>query len=243
MVAAAPAGRLARSRTSPQSLPAGTTFETRRMDPFVFPVYGLSLSSTSDRSQVELRDRALYELAPRLSTVAGVSRVAVQGGGVPPSSRCCSTRRGSTRSGLPPRSRTTVKAISASNVIQAVTAGWSGRSSSTCCCADSQIVDTSTLNRVILRSDARGLIELEDVAEVRVGTAPDWTRVTAAGRRRRAAPTMYQQPDGNTVQIARDVAARVQDVPARAAAPDLHLATWYDQSELIEVVGRRGALR
>jgi multidrug efflux pump subunit AcrB len=61
-------------------LPPGTAFETRRMDPFVFPVLGLSLTSTANRSPVELRDRALYELAPRLSTVAGVSHVAVQGG-------------------------------------------------------------------------------------------------------------------------------------------------------------------
>ena len=56
------------------TLPAGTTFETRRMDPFVFPVFGLSLASTADRSQVELRDRALYELTPR--SVDGCRRVA-----------------------------------------------------------------------------------------------------------------------------------------------------------------------
>ena len=62
------------------SLPQGTTFEARRMDPFAFPVLGLSLTSTANRSLVELRDRALYELAPRLSTVPGVARVGVQGG-------------------------------------------------------------------------------------------------------------------------------------------------------------------
>ena len=85
---------------------------------------------------------------------------------------------------------------------------------------------------MILRSDARGLIELEDVAEIRVGTAPDWTRVTAAGADA-VLLNVYQQPDGNTVQIARDVAARVREYQ-RELPPDLHLAAWYDQSELIE---------
>ena len=49
------------------------------MDPTVFPVIGLSLSSKS-RSLVELRDRALYDLRPRLSTIHGVSRIVVLGG-------------------------------------------------------------------------------------------------------------------------------------------------------------------
>ena len=61
------------------SLPGGTTFEVRRMDPTVFPVLGYSLVSDT-HSLVELRDLALYQMRPVLSTVTGVSRIDVQGG-------------------------------------------------------------------------------------------------------------------------------------------------------------------
>jgi multidrug efflux pump subunit AcrB len=61
------------------SLPRGMNFTVRRMDPTVFPVLAYSLTSDT-RSLVELRDIALYQLRPVLSTVSGVAKVGVQGG-------------------------------------------------------------------------------------------------------------------------------------------------------------------
>ena len=57
------------------SLPPGTAFTVRRMDPTVFPVLAYSLTSESE-SLSQLRDLALYQLRPLLSTVKGVARVA-----------------------------------------------------------------------------------------------------------------------------------------------------------------------
>ena len=62
------------------SLPAGTQFDVRRMDPTVFPVLGYSLTSTT-QDPVALYDLAQYGLRPTLATVTGVARVEVQGGG------------------------------------------------------------------------------------------------------------------------------------------------------------------
>src|SRR5580765_2397774 len=61
------------------SLPQGTTFSARRMDPTVFPVLAYSLTSDS-HSLVELRDLALYQLLPLLSTISGVAKIEVLGG-------------------------------------------------------------------------------------------------------------------------------------------------------------------
>gem|GEM_PF-5576512 len=60
-------------------LPAGTSFEVRRMDPTVFPSIAYSLTSPR-HSLIELRDLAYYQLRPLLSTVPGVRSVAVLGG-------------------------------------------------------------------------------------------------------------------------------------------------------------------
>ncbi len=59
------------------TLPDGTTFTVRRMDPTVFPVLGYSLRSRS-HSLVELRDLALYQIRPAISTVNGVARSKVE---------------------------------------------------------------------------------------------------------------------------------------------------------------------
>ena len=61
------------------NLPSGTTSNVRRMDPTVFPVLAYSLTSDT-RSLVELRDIALYQLRPLLSTVRGVAKIEVLGG-------------------------------------------------------------------------------------------------------------------------------------------------------------------
>src|SRR5205085_667250 len=61
------------------TLPAGTTFEVHRMDPTVFPVLGYSLTSDT-HSLTELREIALYQIRPFLSTVQGVASIGVQGG-------------------------------------------------------------------------------------------------------------------------------------------------------------------
>ncbi len=217
------------------ALPTGTSFQTRRMDPFVFPVLGLSLASTANRSLVELRDRALYELAPRLSTVVGVSRVGVQGGRSAEFQVLLDPAR---LEALGLTLEDVVRSISAANVVEAV-----GRLEQDerlyLLLADTQVSDASSLGDVILRSDERGLVQLEDVAEIRAGTAPEWTRVTAAGVEA-VLLNVYQQPDGNTVQIARDVAARLREYQV-GLPPDVHIATWYDQSEFIE--GSVGAVR
>ena len=60
-------------------LPPGTRFTVRRMDPTVFPVLGFSLHSQT-LSQVQLRDIALYEIRPVISTAPslGLGRVSVR---------------------------------------------------------------------------------------------------------------------------------------------------------------------
>jgi multidrug efflux pump subunit AcrB len=217
------------------ALPAGTSFQTRRMDPFVFPVLGLSLASSADRSQVELRDRALYELAPRLSTIPGVARVGVQGGRSAEFQVLLDPAR---LDAVDLTLEDVVHSISAANVVEAV-----GRLEQDerlyLLLADTQVSDVSSLGEVILRSDARGLVQLEDVAEISAGAAPQWTRVTASGSDA-VLLNVYQQADGNTVQIARDVAERLREYRQRLPS-DLRLAVWYDQSELIEASA--GAVR
>lgn len=61
------------------TLPAGTQYDVRRMDPTVFPIISYALVSDA-ADPVALQDFARYQVTPLLSSIPGLARVGVQGG-------------------------------------------------------------------------------------------------------------------------------------------------------------------
>ena len=208
------------------TLPAGTSFVVRRMDPTVFPVLGYSLTSDT-HSLVELRDLALYQIRPVLATVSGVALVEVQGGEqreyqalVDPDKLASFGLSLDDVAG----------ALSASNVITAV-GRLEEHNKLYLVVSNTQFTGLEQIGQTILRSGRNGLVRLQDVAAIAGGTVPQWTRVTADGHDA-VLFQVYQQPGGNTVQIARDIGSKLKDLTPHLPA-GIHMANWYDQSELI----------
>jgi CzcA family heavy metal efflux pump len=208
------------------NLPQGTTFQVRRMDPTVMPV--LAYSMTSDiHSLVELQDIALYQLRPLLSTVKGVAKVGIQGGAreeyqviVDPA------RLASYNLSL----NDVAKAVSGANVITAV-GKIEEHYKLYLTISDTRFHDLDQIRETILRSGKNGLVRLDDIATVSRGTAPQWTRATADGHDA-VLFQIYQQPGGNTVQIAREIKDKLAGF--RSNLPKgIRIANWYDQSQLI----------
>jgi len=213
------------NRTLP-NLPVGTTFDVRRMDPTVFPTVAYSLTS-AQQSLVQLRDLAYYQLRPLLSAVTGVAKVAVIGGAEAEYRVTLDPGRLQAR-GL--SLADVSKALSAGNTIGAV-----GRLEDHyklyLAILDNRILDERSLAETVLLKGPTGLIRVGDVAQVSRETVPQWTRVTADGRDA-VILQVYQQPDANTVQISRDVQAKLRGYAPQLPA-QVKIADWYDQSELI----------
>ena len=208
-------------------LPPGVSFEARRMDPTVFPVIGLSVSSTSGRPLVELRDLARYAIAPRLSAVGGVAKVDVRGGQNEEIQVLVDPTK---LEALDLTLDEVLHTVSASNVVRAV-----GRLEEDeklfLLISEAQLVSTEALSALVVRSGERGVVRLGDVAEVREGAAPEWIRVTADGRDA-VLLEVFQQPGANTLRVATRIGQRADEVSGKLA-PDVKVATWYDQSELV----------
>src|SRR5207245_9778695 len=76
-----------------------------------------------------------------------------------------------------------------------------------------------------------GVVLLDDVATVEHSAEPQWVRVTADGHDA-VLFQVYQQPSGNTVEIAHGIKAKLREI--RKQIPEgVTIADWYDQSDLI----------
>ena len=207
-------------------LPIGTTFNVIRMDPTVFPVIAYSIMS--DRHPLtELRDLAQYTLRPALATVPGVAQVNVQGGQIEEYRVVVDLAKlqsfGMTFNDV-------ANALSASNVLVAV-----GRIEQYgklyLIISDTRFQTFEDIGKTVLKSGPDGTILLTDVATIERSKEPELIRVTADGHDA-VLFQVYQQPGGNTVQIAQGIKAKLESL--RKQIPEgVHLANWYDQSDLI----------
>jgi multidrug efflux pump subunit AcrB len=205
-------------------LPAGAVYEVRRMDPTVFPITSYALVSNT-ASPVALQDLAQYQIKPLLSSIPGLARVAVQGGETSEVQVLTDPQRlaafGLSMTDL-------ANALSAGNSLQAV-GRLQDRGKLFLVISNRSVTRAADVGEVVVRSDPTGVVRVRDVATVVDGVTPQWTRVVEDGRPA-VLFNVYEQPDGNAVQIAKAVQAKLAGF---RLPPGVRLVRWYDQSELV----------
>jgi CzcA family heavy metal efflux pump len=230
-------------------LPPGTQVSSKRMDPTVDPVIAYSLTSNAltaagppqggERplggqrasasvgayTPTQLYDLAEFQLRPLLSSIGGVARVQIQGGA---QEEYHVTLDPLKLQALGLALQDVSNAVSAANGVQAV-GHLQDRYKLLLALADSRLHDAGQIGDIVLRAGPDGVIRLKDVARISRSTVPQWVRITANGQDA-VLLNIYQQPGGNTVQIARHVRELLAKTPL---PPGAHLASWYDQSTLV----------
>ena len=213
------------------TLPAGTSFDVRRMNPFVFPVAAYSLSA--DKLELtRVREIAQYELLPLLSSINGVARVEVLGGQVRELRVDVDPAR---LAGHALGMDDVARALSAANVLQAV-GRTEDRHKLLLALSNSQLKTLDDLRQTLVKGATSAAVRLSDVATVYEAAAPNWTVVSADGK-----PAVIlqvkQQPDGNTVQILKDINSAMSTYAPKLPV-GLTISNWYDQSELVSGAAR-----
>lgn len=206
------------------SLPPGTNYNVRRMDPTVFPVISYALVSKTV-SPVALQDLARYQITPLLSNIPGLARVAVQGGDTAEVEVLADPNRLASY-GLAMSDLAT--AIRGGNVLSAV-GQVQDRGRLSLVLADRSLISAAGIGEIVVRADPAGVVRVRDVATVQDGVVPQWIRVIEDGRPA-VLFNIYQQPDGNSVKIAKTVA---KTLAGFKLPPGVKLVNWYDQSELV----------
>lgn len=207
-------------------LPPGTRYDVRRMDPTIFPILGLTLTSSS-RDAVALRDFAYYQLRPLLASAPDVAQVEVLGGQQVEFQILADPAR-LDAAGL--TMQDVAAALAANNGVTAV-GRIEDRNRLYITLADNRLASVDDIRRTLLKAGAKGTVMLSQVAEVGTGISPQWTHVTADGRDA-VLVNIRQSRNANAPALAKAVrdalAAHAASFPA-----DIHIGTYYDQSELV----------
>ena len=206
------------------SLPPGTRYDVRRRDPTVFPIISYALVSDG-HSPIAMQDLARYQITPLLSSIPGLARVGVQGGETAEVQVLADPNRlasyGLTLADL-------ATAVRNGNVLSAV-GQVQDRGRLSLVIADRSVVDAAAVGAIVVKSDPAGIVRVSDLATVQEGFVPQWQRIVEDGRPA-VLFNIYEQPDGNAVQIAKEVSKALAGFKL---PPGVKLVNWYDQSELV----------
>jgi CzcA family heavy metal efflux pump len=215
---------LARVQTS---LPSTATVTTNRLTFAAFPIMGYSITSDTV-PQTKLWELATYNIKPRLNRLTGVQSVVIQGGQEPEFEiQPDPAKLVEAQVTIP----NLMDAIAKSNLIdspgliernhQLVLALVSGQARS-----------LEDIGNIVARTSASGTpIRIRDVATVQRSVKPVYTIVTAKGKPA-ILLNIFRQPDSNTVNVADEVHASINQLHAGLPA-GTQIEAFYDQSELV----------
>jgi CzcA family heavy metal efflux pump len=217
-------GRLAQIRAT---LPPTATTNVYRMTFSAFPILGLSLTSTTDRSQTELWSLARYTVKPRLIRVRGVARVDIVGGRVPEYHvRIDPARLEAYKLSLGEVS----DALRKGSLI--ADAGMHDEEHQLyLTLVDGRVATVTDIAELVVAQGDSGPVRVKDFAEVVAGQEPDFKIVSADGKRA-VLLNVRSQPDGSTLNIKDDIEHELEQL-RKDLPPDVKIAFFYDQSLLV----------
>jgi multidrug efflux pump subunit AcrB len=214
------------SRVQPE-LPATAKIEAHRLTFASFPIIGYSLTSDS-MPQTKLWEMATYEMKPRLNRLDGVSTVIVQGGQEPEFHI------------TPDPSKLLAAGVTVSDILDAVrrtnlvdSPGLLERNHQLYLgLVNGQIKTPEEIAHAVIKNTPAGIpVRIGDVSVVAPGVKPVYTVVTANGKPA-VLLNINRQPDGNTVQIAREVHDEIDRLRA-TLPPGVQIEPFYDQSIIV----------
>ncbi|MCW5961912.1 MAG: efflux RND transporter permease subunit [Pyrinomonadaceae bacterium] len=219
--------QLVSSRLSQVTLPpAAQIRKVDRLTFAVFPVAGYSLTSDK-RDLATLREIASYTIKPRLARLDGVADVAVAGGDVKEfhikideqelNSHAVSLQQ-------------VADAVKNSNLL--ASPGLIAENHQLeLALVSGQATKPDDLNAIIVATVNGFPVKVSDVATVETGVEPNYTIVTADGKRG-VLVNILRQPTANTVSVTDEVKAELDSIQKTLPA-DVKIAPYYDQSILV----------
>ncbi len=220
------------------TLPPTAQATVYRLTFAAFPIIGVSLTSDT-RDITELWETARYNLKLRFLRIPGVARVDLVGGRAPEYHVVVDPLRlGAAHLGL----ADVTAGLNANNLV--ASAGMHEENHTLyLTVVDGRVHGIPDIENFIVASVDGHPVRVKDFARVERGPEPVFNVVTADGHNA-VLLNVRSQPDGSTLNIARDLRQQLVEL-RRELPPDMKLAFFYDQSEIVRrrcaVSGKRSS--
>jgi len=208
------------------TLPATASTSVFRLTFSAFPIIGVSLTSHT-RDITELWETARYNLKLRFLRIPGVARVDLVGGRTPEFQVVVDpTRLQAAHLGLAQVTEALVK-----NNLVAPTGMHEENHTLYLALVDGRLHSADDIANLVVAVTDGVPVRIRDFARVERGPEPVFNIVTAEGVNA-VLLNIRSQPDGSTLDIARDLRAELAAL-GHELPPDMKLAFFYDQSQIV----------
>jgi CzcA family heavy metal efflux pump len=208
------------------TLPPDVKTTAERLNATVMPILDYSITSKT-RSLSELRNLALYTIRPRVARVPGVARVLVNGGDI--KEMVITARPDKLAAYQIPLSQIE-DAVTKSNSVTAV-GGYDYRYQHDLVIVSGLLTTPESVGKLVVAVKNRIPVMLSDVATVKEEIQRKTVLATGQGREA-VLLNIVRQPEGNTIEVARDVTAELNSLKSTLPS-DVTIVPFYDQSQIV----------
>lgn len=208
------------------SLPPGVQITVEKMNPSILPVMGYALESNT-LSPIELKLLALYTIRPYLAQVPGVSQIQIMGGRT---KEYWVTLHPEALAALHLTPSTVAQAISKTNFVLA-NGFVNDYHRLYLSVTNDNLVSLDQLRHIVIANDGKRVIYLNDVADVQVHEAVEYTRINANGHDA-VLIGVLKQPNANLIEVSDQIQARVKSLQ-KLLPQGVQLVPYYIQADFV----------
>ncbi|HWJ92570.1 MAG TPA: efflux RND transporter permease subunit, partial [Flavisolibacter sp.] len=190
------------------SLPQDLQITVEKMNPSILPVIGYTMeTNSSSRTAIDMKQIALYTVKPFLSQVEGVAEVRIIGGKQKEYWLTLDPQKMSTL-GITPDALS--NALTQTNFIQS-NGYLSDYRLLYLTVTDATVHSLDELKNVIVSNNGRRIVQLKDIAEVRINEGVEYTKINANGKPGLLV-AVVKQPNANLISLSKQMEDKVEDL-------------------------------
>lgn len=210
------------------TLPADLQITVEKMNPSILPVIGYTLENNSNsRTPIDMKQIALYTIKPFLSQVEGVSEVRIIGGKQKEYWLTLNPQKMSTL-GLTPDALS--NALAQTNFVQA-NGYLSDYRLLYLTVTDATVHSLEDLQNLVIANNGRRIVQLKDIAEVKINEGVEYTKINANGRQGLLI-AIIKQPNANLITLSDGMKKKVEALK-KILPQDLTIRPYYVQVDFV----------
>jgi len=209
-------------------LPPGVQITVERMNPSILAVIGYTLeSNNTSLTPIDMKQIALYTVKPFLSQVQGVAEVRIIGGKQKEYWLMLNPQKMS-QLGVTPDILS--NALTQTNFIQS-NGYLSDYRLLYLTVTDATVHSLDELQSLVISNNGRRIVQLKDIAEVKIKEGVEYTRINANGREGLLI-SIIKQPNTNLITVSNAMQKKMEDLK-KILPPGVTISPYYVQADFV----------